>query len=285
MIQDFLRPLISNWAPWLQVGAVATVIASLVFLRYSAFTAVAYGVSRLIKRFAPARRLQPQDFTGAQIRREVFDSMLSIFTFTAVVGLIILMTQAGWTQIYMDPCAYGWIWFWLQIPIALLIQDWYFYWMHRTIHRPEFYDRIHKRHHLSTNPSPFAAFAFHPLEAILEIAIFVLIVMVLPMTPLALLSVSLFSLAYNVYGHLGYEIMPRVLAKSWIGPYLNKSAYHNQHHRTYRYNYGLYTTIWDRMHGTLHPKADPLYDKVSQGQPVDQVIGTQPSSCPPQALR
>ncbi|MEL6172893.1 MAG: sterol desaturase family protein, partial [Pseudomonadota bacterium] len=134
-------------------------------------------------------------------------------------------------------------------------------WMHRFVHAPGIYDRVHRTHHLSTNPSAFAAFAFHPLEAVLEIAVFVVIVMLIPMTLSALILVGLFSLIYNVYGHLGYEIMPRFIAKSPLGYVLNKSAYHNQHHRTYRYNYGLYTAIWDRLFGTLHPHADRLYDE------------------------
>ena len=100
----------------------------------------------------------------------------------------------------------------------------------------------------------------------LEIAVFVVIVMLIPMTLSALILVGLFSLLYNVYGHLGYEIMPRFIAKSPLGYVLNKSVYHNQHHRTYRYNYGLYTVIWDRLFGTLHPHADRLYDDKTQRQ-------------------
>ena len=57
--------------------------------------------------------------------------------------------------------------------------------------------------------------------------------------------------------------MPRFIGKSPVGLLMNKSAYHNQHHRTYRYNYGLYTVIWDRLFGTFHPKAEQLYDEKS----------------------
>ncbi|MEL6388208.1 MAG: sterol desaturase family protein [Pseudomonadota bacterium] len=61
------------------------------------------------------------------------------------------------------------------------------------------------------------------------------------------------------------------IARSPLGRWLNTSAYHNQHHRTYRYNYGLYTVIWDRLHGTLHPKAEAVFDRATlPPQPASQ---------------
>ncbi len=260
---DLLTPLTETWSEPLKMAFVTSMITLLILLRYVVFTTTAFGFSRLIARVMPWRRLQSVPFTAAQIKREIGYSVLSVLVFTAVVGVIVLMSRAGWTRIYSDADQYGTLWFWLQVPVALLIQDLYFYWMHRLVHRPRMYQRVHKAHHLSTNPSAFAAFAFHPLEAVLEIGIFAVIVVVIPMHAVPLLLVSLFSLTYNVYGHLGYEIMPRFIGKSRLGFVLNKSAYHNQHHRTFRYNFGLYTVIWDRLHGTLHPRAEQLYDAVT----------------------
>jgi sterol desaturase/sphingolipid hydroxylase (fatty acid hydroxylase superfamily) len=33
--------------------------------------------------------------------------------------------------------------------------------------------------------------------------------------------------------------------------WLNRSTFHNDHHRLFRGNYGLYFTFWDRVMGTL----------------------------------
>ncbi|MFC4670936.1 sterol desaturase family protein [Seohaeicola nanhaiensis] len=247
---------------WYAVGAL--LILLLILLRYAVLSSAGYSLGLALGRWAPWRRLQPRPFSSAQISREIRDSVVTVIVFTGIVGLIILMKQAGLTAIYDDPLHYGAVWLVLQIPVALLIHDWYFYWMHRLVHRPPFFEPIHRTHHLSTNPSAFAAFAFHPFEAILEIAVFVPLVMVMPMYSVCLLAASLVSLSYNVYGHLGYEIMPRWLAATWLGRLLNKSAYHNQHHRTFRYNFGLYTVIWDRLHGTLHPEAEQLYDRATR---------------------
>ncbi len=263
MSAEVLSQIIENWHPAALAAVFLSIVPVIILTRYFVVTGAWFGVSMFLGKRAPWRRLQPQPFTKAQILREIGFSSLSALTFTAVVGVIILMTQAGWTQIYRDPAEYGMWWFWLQVPVLLIIQDFYFYWMHRAIHQPGIYDIAHKVHHLSTNPTSFSAFAFHPIEAVLEIGIFFVLVMVLPLNVMALGITAILSLVYNAYGHLGYEIMPRVIAKSPVGWVLNKSAYHNQHHRTYRYNYGLYTTLWDRLFGTFHPDAEATYDRAT----------------------
>lgn len=263
MLIDWLSPFISDWPTAIKFLVFGAFLAAVIMLRYSIFTAAGFGFGLLVNRFAPHRRLQKRPFSRRQIKRELLHSFTSVFVFTIVIGAIILMTRAGWTKVYTDPSAYGWVWFWAQIPFALLVQDWYFYWMHRFAHSPGIYERVHRTHHLSTNPSAFAAFAFHPLEALLEVAIFIPLVLIVPMSGAALLVVGAISLLFNVYGHLGYEVMPRIIAKGPIGYWLNKSTFHNQHHRVFKYNYGLYTTIWDRVHGTLHPQAECLYDEAT----------------------
>ncbi|MEL7110650.1 MAG: sterol desaturase family protein [Pseudomonadota bacterium] len=268
MYFEIVSSYLEDWPTLVRLSVAAALIASLLLIRYLIFAGAAYGLAMLIERFAPWRRLQRLPFTRAQVLREIGHSLISVLTFMVVIGIIVALTHAGLTQMYTDPDQYGWVWFWLQIPVVLLIQDWYFYWMHRVSHLPALYDRVHKTHHLSTNPSAFAAFAFHPLEAILEVGIFLVLVIIMPLHVTAILTAGIMSLIYNVYGHLGYEIMPRFIAKSPLGYWLNKSAYHNQHHRTYRYNYGLYTVIWDRLHGTMHPHAEKLYDQKST-RPVE----------------
>ncbi len=37
-------------------------------------------------------------------------------------------------------------------------------------------------------------------------------------------------MAFNVMGHLGYEIFPLWLHKTWLGHWFNTSTHHNMHH-------------------------------------------------------
>jgi sterol desaturase/sphingolipid hydroxylase (fatty acid hydroxylase superfamily) len=132
------------------------------------------------------------------------------------------------------------------------------------MHLPSVYQRVHKVHHLSTNPSPLAAMAFHPLEALIEAGVFIVLTMLLPIHVGVLTIWALYMFATNVMGHLGYELLPRGLATHPLFGYFNTATAHNQHHRTFRSNYGLYTTIWDRLMGTLHPGYFELYDRTTK---------------------
>jgi sterol desaturase/sphingolipid hydroxylase (fatty acid hydroxylase superfamily) len=49
------------------------------------------------------------------------------------------------------------------------------------------------------------------------------------------------------------------------------------HHKFFVKNYGLWTTIWDRLMGTMHPKYEELYEKTTNGEPNIAVVNS-PSS-------
>jgi sterol desaturase/sphingolipid hydroxylase (fatty acid hydroxylase superfamily) len=153
--------------------------------------------------------------------------------------------------------------------VAILLHDFYFYWMHLFMHLPGVYERVHKVHHLSTNPSPLAAFAFHPLEAVIEALAIWVIALIIPIHPVALIAVGLYSIATNVMGPSGYELLPRGLAQHPVFGWLNTATSHNQHHRTFNYNFGLYTLLWDRLFGTLHPHYVGLYQRTTRQQTTD----------------
>ena len=53
--------------------------------------------------------------------------------------------------------------------LLMMIHDIYFYLTHRAMHNKKIYSVIHSIHHKSNNPTPWAAFSFHPIEAIIQI--------------------------------------------------------------------------------------------------------------------
>jgi sterol desaturase/sphingolipid hydroxylase (fatty acid hydroxylase superfamily) len=131
------------------------------------------------------------------------------------------------------------------------------------MHHPAIYRWFHKVHHLSTNPSPWAAMAFHPLEAVVEAGIIVLVAFLFPVHPLAIGIFLLFMMVYNVYGHLGYELYPKGFSRSFIGRWINTSVNHNQHHQYFKGNYGLYFLFWDRWMGTIRPDYEDRFESVN----------------------
>jgi sterol desaturase/sphingolipid hydroxylase (fatty acid hydroxylase superfamily) len=89
-----------------------------------------------------------------------------------------------------------------------------------------------------------------------EGSIIFVIAFLIPVHQYALLAFLLFMTVYNVYGHLGYEIFPRWLVQSRLGRWLNTSINHNQHHKYFTGNYGLYLRFWDELFNTTHPDYD-----------------------------
>jgi sterol desaturase/sphingolipid hydroxylase (fatty acid hydroxylase superfamily) len=145
----------------------------------------------------------------------------------------------------------------------LLIHDTYFYWIHRFMHLPYVYRWVHRTHHQSVNPTPWAAMAFHPVEAVLEAAIIPLVAVLFPVHPLAIGIFLLVMMVYNVYGHLGFEWYGRGFPASCFGRWINTSVSHNQHHQHVTGNYGLYFLFWDRWMGTLRKDYDNDFGRVA----------------------
>lgn len=235
------------------IGSRYMILATLAFI-------IAYW---LLRNTIRGRKIQLKFPKTIDYLREIGFSALTIFVMAFIPFLILgNPSLAKHTKFYMDIHEYGMTWFVLAFPIMALIHDTYFYWMHRLIHHPAIFKWVHLVHHKSTNPSPFAAYAFHPLEAILEAGIFVVFVLTIPVNKFHLIFFFLFQIVYNVYGHSGWELYPKGFNKHWFGKWINTSVNHNQHHQYFKGNYGLYFLFWDRMMGTIRPDYDEKFEEV-----------------------
>jgi sterol desaturase/sphingolipid hydroxylase (fatty acid hydroxylase superfamily) len=196
--------------------------------------------------------------------REILHSLQTTFVL-AGVGLLILQTPLKkYTQFYDKLSDYPLWWVPVSVLLALLIHDTYFYWMHRAVHHPSLYKRVHLVHHKSVNPSPWASYSFHFLEAVIEGMVAPLILLLIPIHPIALILFAFSSFMINVYGHLGFEIAPKWFRRSLLFEMLNTSTHHNLHHAKFHGNYGLYFRFWDRMMGTEHPDYVKEYDRIQK---------------------
>lgn len=192
--------------------------------------------------------------------REFGYSMLTIFIFTTVTyPLIAVPAIANYTTRYAEISEYGWFYYFALFPVLFVMHDTYFYFSHRLMHHRKLFNLFHLVHHKSTNPSPWAAYAFHPLEAIVEVGIVVVFLFTVPIHKTHLLLFFLMMIVYNVYGHLGYELYPKGFHKTRIGKWINTSVNHNQHHQYFKGNYGLYFLFWDRVLGTIREDYDTRY--------------------------
>jgi sterol desaturase/sphingolipid hydroxylase (fatty acid hydroxylase superfamily) len=205
----------------------------------------------LLRRKIAHKKLQPRFPEAADYRREVGYSLLTILIFTAYPALMLLTSFRERTLYYSDIHDHSMLWFWLAFPLTFVIHDAYFYWTHRLMHHPRLFRIAHLIHHKSTNPSPWAAFSFHPIEAVIEGGIFFVLLMIMPLHWVHLAVFYGGQMLFNVYGHLGWEIYPAGFRSSAVGRWIGTSTLHNAHHQFFKGNYGLYFLWWDRWCGTL----------------------------------
>lgn len=209
------------------------------------------------------RRISSREPTREQVRREVLHSLRSIAIFGLVTGIVVYAAYSGWTRLYLSVSDCGWRWFVLSIGWMILIHDTYFYWTHRAMHHPRLYRMLHHTHHLSMSPTPWAAYAFSPLEAVIQAGIGPLIVFTIPVHPAAFTLFMSWQIAFNVFGHCGYEIFPRWFSRSRVALFLNSVTHHSLHHEKFRANYSLYFNIWDRLMRTNHHDYEQRFEQAA----------------------
>jgi sterol desaturase/sphingolipid hydroxylase (fatty acid hydroxylase superfamily) len=233
----------SNPGDFVWVGyALASVV------RYVVIAGIAYVI---LYKLWPSRfsklKLQPLTPGTSMILREAGFSLLTMLIYAAVTWVVFVLERRGDTMIYRDIRTFSFLYFLFSIVLMILLHDTYFYWTHRFLHLPWIFRHIHARHHQSTNPTPWAAFSFHPGEAIVSAGIILLIVVIIPCHPLAIGIFLLYMTIINVMGHLGYELFTSRFRCSVLGRLQNTATNHNVHHQYGRWNYGLYFTFWDQI--------------------------------------
>jgi sterol desaturase/sphingolipid hydroxylase (fatty acid hydroxylase superfamily) len=232
--------------------------------RYFLFAGVAWLLGYvLFARRWQHRKIVPRLPAGSEVRREIFYSAVSVVIFGLVSAATVMAAKAGWTQLYWKRGDHGTAWFCGSIFCAVLLHDTWFYWTHRLMHHRKLFRYFHRTHHLSHNPSPWAAYAFDPAEAVVQAAIFPIAVTVIPMHPYAFVIFMFWQITFNIIGHTGYEFHPRWLMDSWLGRIVNTPTNHAQHHEKMRGNYGLYFNVWDRLMGTNHPDYESRFREVT----------------------
>lgn len=217
---------------------------------------------KLLRKRISYKKIQLRFPDNKDLRREIGYSVISICIFALVPITILQTSLVTYTQYYKDIHEQSMLYFWLAFPLIFLIHDTYFYWIHRLMHHPKLFKAFHVVHHKSTNPSPWAAFAFQPAEAFVEAGVFIVLVLIMPIHFWHLFAFFLVMMFYNVYGHLGWELYPKGFSRSWIGRWINTSVNHNQHHQYFKGNYGLYFLFWDRWMGTIRKDYEDQFEKV-----------------------
>jgi len=238
--------------------------------RYLIAAGIGYLVFYVLRKKAfSSRKIQKALPTWKNISTELIYSFITILIFALVGLLLFIASKHGYTLIYNDISKYGYVYLVFSFFASVIIHDAYFYWMHRAIHHKSIFKYAHKVHHLSKNPTPWAAYSFHPIEGVAEAGIFPLLVFIMPFHPIVLVAFMVWQISFNVAGHLGYEIYPKKFMNSAWRYIFNSSTHHNMHHSKFKGNYGLYFSWWDRWMGTEFNDYKQTFNKVVEHNPEE----------------
>jgi lathosterol oxidase len=237
-----------NWSTFAVTGGILT---SIIIARYLAIAGFFYWI--LWKN--PANPLRARKLTAIVppawlIRSEIRWSLIASVIYAIPGAIVIEAWKHGYTAIYVDIADYGWTYMLLSIGVYLFIHDTYFYWTHRLMHRPKWFPILHRVHHESRQPTPWAGFSFHPYESIVGALILPVLVFIVPIHVGAILFILVLMTVVSVTNHSGYEILPASVLRGFVGRHWISASHHNLHHLNYRCNFSLYFRFWDRLMDT-----------------------------------
>lgn len=135
----------------------------------------------------------------------------------------------------------------------------HFYLIHRLLHWPPLFKRVHKLHHNNIHIGPWSGMAMHPVEHIIYISS-VLIHFIIASHPVILL-LHLYSRCMGpAFSHSGFE---KLLIKDKT---LTESAdfHHQLHHKYFECNYGTVDMPWDRWFGSVHDGSEEATNAVKE---------------------
>ncbi|KAF4308509.1 Fatty acid hydroxylase [Botryosphaeria dothidea] len=193
-------------------------------------------------------------FLKNQVRQEIAQAVRAIPVIAVLTTPIFALEVRGHGKLY-DASADGpGRWYdAAQFPLFIAFTDACIYWIHRALHHPAIYRRYHKPHHRWIMPSPFASVAFHPLDGFAQSLPYHVFPFVFPLQKAAYVLLFAFVQVWTVVIHDGEYVAEN--------PVVNGAACHTMHHLYFNYNYGQFTTLWDRVGGSYRRPDDALFRK------------------------
>jgi sterol desaturase/sphingolipid hydroxylase (fatty acid hydroxylase superfamily) len=139
------------------------------------------------------------------------------------------------------------VWFLLALILLPIWSAFHFYWVHRLLHQPFLYKRVHCLHHRNVNIGPWSGLSMHPAEHFLYLTT-LCIHWIVPSHPIHLIFHVMYQGPGAAMTHSGYEdLLIKDKRRLALGTF-----YHQLHHRYYECNYGNQEMPWDRWFGTFH---------------------------------
>jgi sterol desaturase/sphingolipid hydroxylase (fatty acid hydroxylase superfamily) len=240
-----------------------------------AFFLIAGLIVTVFQSFFKACKIQPKGFKWKQFRNEIIFAAINM----ALSGWFIKtgIDFAVHHRTFLEGTPTWWM-SGLEYAAYFVLFDTWFYWLHRLMHKEPIYFWVHKLHHLSTSTNVVANFSVNPLESLINGGFVPLFILLMPIHKETMAYITPTNVLMGVYIHSGYEFLPRWWNKSWATKWFITATFHDQHHKYFNYNFGGYTTVWDRICGTMRKKYEADFELVAGGR--RSVMQTMPEAVP-----
>lgn len=235
---NFLRELLSLWA-------VVTVFGWLLYLGAASLSYI-FVFDKSI--FNHPRYLKNQ------MSLEIKLAMSAIPFMSLLTCPWFMLELNGHSKLYMevDWANHGLRKILLEFVFFILFTDCGVYLAHRWLHWPRVYKALHKPHHKWLVCTPFASHAFHPVDGYIQSLPYHVYPVLMPLNKVSYLLLFTAINCWTIMIHDGQHRFNNAV--------VNGTACHTVHHLYFNYNYGQFTTLWDRLGGSYRRPEDELFD-------------------------
>eukprot|EP00742_Colponemidia_sp_Colp-10_P003250 GILJ01003460.1.p1 GENE.GILJ01003460.1~~GILJ01003460.1.p1 ORF type:complete len:255 (-),score=20.97 GILJ01003460.1:164-928(-) len=174
------------------------------------------------------------------------------------VALFLLWPLIRLTGLHTGPLPSWWT-ILLQFVVCVYVEDFTFYWMHRTLHTNKFlFKHIHSHHHQFQVPWAVTGNYMHCVEFLLIATGVFLPALLIGSHVVVMYLFIIFRQWTAANEHCGYELP---FSPNFLFPFYEGTCFHDFHHSRVSGNYAAFTGLWDRVFGTVAPGYDEYHLK------------------------
>lgn len=187
-----------------------------------------------------------------QMRQEIHLALSAIPTMSILTVPWFMLECNGHSKLYYSKPSMTTLTIIKEIAAFIFFTDCGVYWAHRWLHWPKVYRALHKPHHKWLVCTPFASHAFHPLDGYGQSISYHVYPMIMPLQKFVYLGLFTFVNFWTIMIHDGNHMYNNKI--------VNGTACHTVHHLYFSYNFGQFTTLWDRLAGSYRQPEDALFE-------------------------
>ncbi len=178
------------------------------------------------------------------IKLDVRNSFICLFLSSLFISIGIHLKTIGFSNEF-EYTSFPLVNFLISVVLGLFLLDTAIYFSHKWFHSSrKIFKFFHLPHHKNNNPTTiFATYNESAIGFTIPQSLYAYMVCIIPMSIPALIVTNLLSMAFDLMGHSGYNLIPK-------GPLGATVRDHEMHHRVYDCNYAPYFTFWDKLFKT-----------------------------------